>query len=176
MKMLITTLVVNNRIALVTKVPRGKIGKKIKLVNTVSTLAKEALERGGGCACLATHDNGCCHYGILDLREMDQKTFNYYSKEGGLLENKFCVACELHTKDMCIDKGTKSYLQYCKMGLKSIKYCMYENEDEKAYFDNHDCKMILCIACWNERVISHEQDIKDKMGITSKRSSARKKI
>ena len=56
--------------------------------NYVSNMAKEALERGGGKACLATHGGGCRHYGILDFRSMERNYFLYYSKEGGWLNKK----------------------------------------------------------------------------------------
>src|SRR4051812_46536425 len=55
--------------------------------NTISTMAQEALKRGGGRACKATHRNGCRHFGLLDLKEMDSKTFMHYCKFGNWLND-----------------------------------------------------------------------------------------
>ena len=49
--------------------------KKKHTTNEVLSIAKEALGRGGGRACIATHGNGCRHYGILDLHPIDSKFY-----------------------------------------------------------------------------------------------------
>lgn len=139
-------------------------------------MAKEALERGGGKACKATHNNGCRHYGILDLRPMDSKNYSYYSKCGGWLQDKCCINCCIDTKDMTADKYTRNYLHYCEMGLKSIKYNLDGTNNEKKYFMDHDCNTILCVPCWNSKVLVHEQELKEQLGTGTKRCSTRKKM
>ena len=153
-----------------------KLRKKKDNVNSISIIAREALARGGGKACLASHGNGCRHYGILDLRRMDTKTYAFYSKDGGWLQNKFCISCKKNTKEMVMDKITKSYLIYCEMGLKSRLYSGYTCDEEKNIFDDHNCDMILCVPCWNTKVDIYEQECLQKMGNRSKRCSARKNI
>ena len=94
--------------------PSEKQDKSIgRFVDSISTFAKEALERGGGRACVATHGTGCRHYGILDMKLLDRQNFLYYSKKGGWLEGKYCLNCNVLTNDMCMDKVSKSYLRYC---------------------------------------------------------------
>ena len=77
---------------------------------------------------------------------------------------------------MTLDKGSKTYLRYCEMGLKLMRiYKNGELENREAFLD-HDCDLILCISCWNKMVLLHEQEVREKLGIQSKRCSARKKI
>lgn len=132
--------------------------------------------RGGGRACVANHKNGCRHYGVLDLNEMDQKTYLFYLKDGGWLTNKSCTGCNLSTKEICVDKITKTVVRYCEMGLKSIKFVENGPHENKIFFDDHDCDMILCISCWNKKVLFHEQQVVEETGIVSRRVSARKKL
>ena len=150
--------------------------KKVKEKNTISTMAKEALERGGGRACKATHGKGCRHYGVLDLRGMDTKTYLYYAKEGGWIYNKSCNSCRKDTKDMTMDKGSRYYLRYCEMGLKGLKYNINGCLDERDLFEDHNCDMLLCVQCWNMKVLEHEEDVKGGVGASSRRCSARKKL
>lgn len=154
----------------------SKLGNKMGSEKTISTMAKQALERGGGRACVATHANGCRHFGILDLRGMDAKTFAYYTKEGEWLYNKLCLTCHIPTVDMCMDKVTKCFLHYCEMGLKGTKYNGNGSCDEKEIFEDHNCNMVLCVECWNNKVMAHEQEVKEKIGVTARRCSARKKF
>ena len=155
---------------------RTKKGRSTREHNLVSNMAKEALGRGGGRACVATHANGCRHYGILDLLAMDNKNYLYYIKNGGWLRNKICIKCNVKAIDMPMDKGTKCYLRYCEMGLKGAKYNKNGTIDEKAFFEDHDCNMVLCVACWNKRVEQHEKEVKEKLGVNRKRCSARKRF
>lgn len=158
----------------------NKVRSSVKRVNKeleISTMAKEALERGGGRACVATHENGCRHYGILDLHGMDAKTYGYYTREGEWLNIKKCCGCQLNTKDMTLDKGSKYFVRYCEMGLKGYKYSMKGDNAKTSFFEDHNCDMILCIKCWNRKVEDHEKEIKEKVGgTTKKRCSARKKF
>lgn len=150
--------------------PSEKQDKSIGcFVDSISTFAKEALERGGGRACVATHGTGCRHYGILDMKSLDRQNFLYYSKKGGWLEGKYCLNCNVLTNDMCMDKVSKSYLRYCEMGLKSTKYVMRRSEDEIVAFEDHDCNMVLCIPCWNQKVLDYEHT-SDNMNNTGRRS------
>src|SRR5688500_16359631 len=111
----------------------------------MSNMAKEALERGGGKACSASHGGDCRHYGILDLRPMDRSSFLYYSKDGGWLKDKHCMSCHENVKDMQMNKGAKSFLRYCEMGLKSAKLDQNGEAEEKALYEDHNCLMILCV-------------------------------
>ena len=142
----------------------------------ISLIAKEALERGGGRACVATHGNGCRHYGILDLSAMNSKNYMFYSKPGFWLDGKTCMVCKIDTKDMALDKVTKCYLRYCEMGLKGSKYNADGNQDDMKSYLDHNCSMVLCVKCWNSKVLEHEQEIKAKFGVVSNCVSARKKI
>ena len=157
----------------------GKKIKKLKkgiICNSISNFAKEALGRGGGRACVATHGHGCCHFGILDLRGMDPKTYFYYSKDGAWLTDKVCMACKHGVQDLTQDKSTKNYLMYCEMGLKLLKFNRNGNEDEKISFDDHTCDMVLCVSCWNKQVVIYDQEVKDKLGLNTRQCSSRKKI
>jgi len=158
------------------KTNKEKIKRQKTEIHTVSTIAREALERGGGRACKATHGSGCRHYGILDLKEMDAPTYSFYSKNGGWLDEKVCVVCRMGTNVMKLDKGSRSVLRYCGMGLKSVRYNRNGDPDETEIFEDHDCSMILCIPCWNSKVVMHETEIKLKSGNTERRSSARKRL
>lgn len=152
--------------------------KKIKkdAINSISDVAKEALGRGGGKACVATHGHGCCHFGLLDLRGMDQKTFCYYSKDGAWLAGLVCISCDHKVKEFTQDKSTKNFVMYCEMGLKSFKMNKNGNDEEKKLFEDHYCDMVLCVSCWNKKVIVYDQEVKDKLGLNSRRCSSRKKI
>jgi len=143
--------------------------------NYVSNIAKEALERGGGKASSATHGGGCRHYGILDLCSMERNYFLYYSKEGGWLNKKSCVSCGICVTKMKLDKGTKSLLRYCEMGLKSAKINRDGEKEDKEFFDDHNCSMVLCVPCWNNKVAIHDSTVIDKQGNLSRRCSSRKK-
>ena len=142
----------------------------------MSICAKEALERGGGRACIATHANGCRHLGILDLYPMDLKTYTYYMKPGGWLFDKACNDCQSGVGTMVVDKVTKNLLRYCEMGLKLVRFNKMGEKDDKESFNDHDCSMVLCIPCWNKKVMLHEKEIKDKLGIQYQRCSARKRM
>ena len=130
--------------------------KKNKTINTISSMAKDALGRGGGRACVATHAGGCKHYGILDLHPMDHWNFVYYTREGEWLSDKCCISCQSKAIMLKMDKGTKVYLRYCEMGLKSLKYDKDGDEDEKDMYENHHCLLVLCVPCWNMKVLEHE--------------------
>src|SRR5687768_7655242 len=86
-----------------------QIKPKKKIAHSISLVAKQALERGGGRACKATHGGGCRHFGILDLKALDKANFLFYLKKGGWLENKDCLHCGTVTKDMKLDKLLKSF-------------------------------------------------------------------
>ena len=84
-----------------------KSKNKSNTTNNISIESKMALLRGNGRACVATHANGCRHYGILDLGAMDSKNFLYYNKTGGWLNGKCCCNCRLDVNEMKMDKATK---------------------------------------------------------------------
>ena len=159
-------------------VPKNKSLKQKKGIMTdlISTIAKEALQRGNGRACVATHGSGCRHYGIWDLYPMDAKTFSFYSKNKGWLDDKKCIECHMDTKDMVMDKVSKIYMRYCEMGLKSYKYNKNGNDEEKAAYNDHDCNMILCVPCYDGKLTAYEKEVKEKMGLQSKRCSARNRL
>lgn len=113
----------------------------------ISNESKMALMRGGGQACVASHGNGCCHYGILDLAAMDSKNYTFYSKPGCWLEGKTCCSCHLEIENLIMYKATKCFLQYCEMGLKGSQYNEHGNEEDKKLFMDHYCDMVLCIKC-----------------------------
>ena len=144
--------------------------------NFISDIAMEALQRGGGRACVASHAGGCRHYGILDLYPMDTRTYAFYVKKNGWLTNKCCTVCQQTTSEMSIDKVTKTLLRYCEMGLKSIKLNRDGDEDKKQMFIDHDCNMIMCVPCWNLKVLDYENEIMKMTGSRSKRCSNRKRI
>jgi len=122
---------------------------------------------------VASHGNGCRHYGILDLSTMDSKNYLYYSKPGCWLEGKTCCNCQLGIKDMTMDKATKCFLRYCEMGLKGSRYNENGNKDDKELFLDHHCDMVLCVKCWNIKVSEHEKMEECTNGIRSKRCSLR---
>jgi len=150
--------------------------KTIYHQDTISQVAKEALGRGGGRACMSTHANGCRHYGILDLHGMDPKNYSYYSKEGGWLYGKECKSCQLSINKMDMDKISKFYLFYCEMGLKGYKYNKNGNDSERDIFLDHSCDMVLCVKCRDKIVDQHETEIKSVIGGNSRRCSSRKRL
>ena len=72
------------------------------------------------------------------------------------MHGKCCKLCNLVTNNMKMDKSSKSYMRYCEMGLKSIKYISKSSEDEIVSLEDHDCDMILCMPCWNQEVRNYE--------------------
>jgi len=156
--------------------PVRKRLKKYNTMDKVSNIAKEALKRGGGKACVATHGMGCRHYGILDLKPMDGKNYHFYTKNGGWLDGKVCVDCNNKTASMIMDKGSKSFVRYCEMGLKGMRFNRNGSEDDINSYQDHHCNTILCISCWNTKVEEYEQQVKELKGKTTLRSSARHKL
>lgn len=142
-------------------------------LNSVSTMARLALKRGGGRACIATHGSGCRHFGILDLHPMDRTNFLFYLKDDGWLNGKQCLNCGKNTNDITMDKSTKTYLRYCEMGLRSMKYKKNGNEEETALFNDHCCNMILCILCWNTKNTEYEMKLNLDNGNLKRRCSVR---
>ena len=57
------------------------------------------------------------------------------------------------------------------MGLISKIFDINNGEEEFNSFKDHDCNMVLCIVCWNERVIQHGVNICNEKGIHNKRCS-----
>src|SRR5688500_2516889 len=113
------------------KVVSEKPMKSVTCLNdSISSFVKEALGRGRGQACVATHGGGCRHCSLVDLKSLERQNFLYYSKSGGWLDGKSCFHCKLVPKDMIYDKVSKAYMRYCEMGLKSLKYVSKRTESD----------------------------------------------
>ena len=174
----VKTVITEKEIAVTTydKLELTKHNRKKKIKDTISSLAKQALDRGGGKACVATHSGGCRHYGILDLQAMDSKNYLFYTKPGGWLNGKSCIDCQLCINKMLLDKCTKTYLQYFDMGLKGIKFNRHGDADKQNSYNDHHCETILCISCWNKKVNNFENTVSTSVnGDQLKRRSARNK-
>jgi len=154
---------------------RCKNKRKKQRENDISDLARNALLRGGGRACKATHLGGCRHYGILDLYPMDSKNHLYYSKHESWLTGKACIDCGMAVDNMKLDKGTKTYLRYCEMGLASAKFNKNGTNEEQEMYLDHECNTLLCIPCWNIRIDAYEQKVKNLEGNRLTRCSTRNK-
>jgi len=61
------------------------------------------------------------------------------------------------------------------MGLKGKQFNEHGDENDKKSFDDHNCNMVLCIPCWNNKVECYEREVKTFKGASTVRCSRRLK-
>ena len=152
-----------------------KRSKKKKVLDTISTDAWLALEQGGGRACVASHEGGCRHFGIMDLKPMHKTNYSFYIQEGQWLNGKQCGDCLVGSDSVTMEKGSGIMVYYCEMGLGARKYNKEGDLGDKSRYLDHECLLVLCTKCWHNRVEAYETIVNKNLGNKLTCASSRKR-